>query len=82
MHETLNEKVDVFAVFSKNKLRPLIVKWNNKEYRIQKVNLEYHAFDGRESVHYFSVSDNANYFKLAFYTKRLQWYLEELYTDG
>ena len=81
MHETMHERVDVLTAFTTKSLRPLVLKWRNKKYYLKKVTLKYHQFDGRESVHYFSVADSANYFKLAFYTKSLSWYLEEHYCD-
>lgn len=76
----MHEKIDVLTAFMKGTLKPLIIKWRGKKYTVEKVHMQYEARDGRETIHYFSVADNANYFKLAFYTRSLTWYLEELYS--
>ena len=82
MHEQIHERVEVLTSFTKQSLKPLVMKWRNRKYYLKKVTLNYHSYDGRESIHYFSVADAGNYFKLAFYTKSMTWYLEEHYSDG
>ena len=81
MLETINEIVEVVAVFKKNKALPAILKWNNKKYKIKRIDMVHQTFDGDTRVHYFSVSDNVNFFKLAFNTKNLKWILEQVYHD-
>lgn len=80
MTTVLHEPVEVLVRCAKNVLYPLAFTYGGREYYIQEVTLRSHKFDGRESVHYFSVTDSANYFKLAFHTGSMTWFLEEVYT--
>lgn len=80
--ENINENVEVAAVFQTNKVWPVRLKWGNKVYKIQKVTEIHRVMDGDTFIHFFSVSDRLNFFKLAFNTKTLQWRLEQFYTEG
>lgn len=82
MFADINEKVEVIAVFKKSKVFPTSIKWNSNIYKIKKVNLIHKIFDGQTLIHYFSVSDDFNFFRLAFNTKDLDWTLEQIYTEG
>ena len=66
----------------KKQVIPLFFKWRNKTYKIEKINLVHKERDGNDKIYYFSVSDNANYFRLAFFTRDLSWRIEELYYEG
>lgn len=72
--------VDVVVVFKKQKPEPLIMRWNKRYIRIQKVHLIHSERVGREKLYYFSVSDHVNAYRLSFSTESLQWYLDELRT--
>ncbi len=82
MHEILNEPIEVLVKFAKAKVLPAFFKWRGKTYKIEKVNLVHHLRHGDDKTYYFSVSDNLNFFRLAFSTKDLSWKIEELYHDG
>jgi len=82
MHELLNDPVDVEVSFSNNRVVPRSMRWNQKNYKIETVNLVHTAHEGRRKVFYFSVSDLNNYFKLKLDPESLDWRLVELYTDG
>lgn len=82
MLEDVNEIVEVITVFKKSKAWPRILKWNNRIYKIKNINMVHQVNDGRTLIHYFSVSDNLNFFKLAFNTSNLQWKLEQVYHEG
>lgn len=79
MFVNVNEVVDVIVIFKKNKVFPSAINWNKKIYKIEKVNLVHSVNDGRKIIHYFSVSDSVNSFKLAFDSFELKWNLEEVY---
>jgi uncharacterized membrane protein YfhO len=49
---------------------------------VEKVNLVHHEKQGENQIYYFSVSDNANFFRLAFSTRDLSWKMKELYNEG
>ncbi len=98
MHEFIDEPVEVLASFipiptcqpttggpprtAGNKVTPLIFRWRGKRYPVTKLNLIHRQRDGEDVIYYFNVSDSANYFKLAFSTKRLSWRLAEWYALG
>ena len=82
MHEFIHDPIDVIVSFSQNKILPKIMRWNERDYKIETVNLVHTAHEGTKRVFYFSVSDLTNYFKLKLDPEFLEWYLVELYTDG
>jgi hypothetical protein len=82
MYETINETIEVLVRFGKQTIAPAVFRWRNKIYKIEKVNLAHSGKVGNEKWYYFSVSDEANYYKLAFNSTTLKWYLDELYIEG
>lgn len=82
MHEILNDPIDVTVAFKDNRVLPRTMRWNERDYKIDTVNLVHTAREGTKRVFYFSVSDAANYFKLKLDPEFLEWRLVELYTDG
>lgn len=75
--QKINDKIEVLTKFGQDKVEPLFFKWGGRTYRVEKLNLVYKERDGDDKIYYFSVSDNANYFKLAFYTRDLSWKIME-----
>jgi len=82
MHELLNDPIDVVVTFSDNRVRPKKIRWDGREYDIKQVNLIHAASEGAKRLFFFSVSDDANFFKLRLDTELLEWRLVELYSDG
>jgi hypothetical protein len=82
MLEKLHDPIDVIVKFDGHKVMPSFFKWRGKTYRVEKINLVHKERDGHDKIYYFSVSDNVNYFRLAFFTRDLSWLIEELYYDG
>ena len=82
MHEYLNDPVDVTVDFIGNRVRPKTVRWDDRVYKMEKVNLIHPTTEEGKQVFYFSVSDNDNFMKLRLDTINLEWRLVELYTDG
>lgn len=82
MLEKINEPIEVLAKFNNQKLVPSFFRWRNKTYRVEKINLVHRERDGQDRIYYFSVSDNANWFRLAFFTRDLSWQIQELFFEG
>lgn len=86
MHEKINEPIEVLVKFpstgSGQAVQPTFFKWRQKTYRVEKINLVHQERQGNDKIYYFSVSDSANFFRLAFFTRNLGWRLEELYYDS
>ena len=82
MHEKINEPIEVLVKFSGEKVMPTFFKWRAKTYRIEKLNLVHKKREGDNDIYYFSVSDEINFFRLAFLTRDMKWVLEELFYEG
>ena len=82
MFEKIDESVEILVKFNKEVVQPCAMKWQGCVYNIKKVNLVHRDRIGNDMVYYFSVSDEVNFFRLAFFTKDLSWRLKELYYDG
>ncbi len=82
MLEKLDEPIDIIVSFKSQKVMPAFFKWREKTYKIEKINLVHKERDGNDKIYYFSVSDNANFFRLAFFTRDLSWRIEELFYEG
>jgi hypothetical protein len=81
MHEYLNDPISVTVDFIDRKVRPRIIRWDNRDYKINSVNMINSTNEDGEHVFYFSVSDKINFMKLRLNTQNLEWRLVELYTD-
>ncbi len=81
MLEKLDQPVDVLCAYVNGKSMPLYFRWNNKRYRIDKVNLVHSVRRGRDKMYFYSVSQSSNYYKLRFDTENNKWCLTEAYFD-
>lgn len=74
------DSIDVVAIFTKDGIFPRVIRWGKKSYRILKVNLVHTIKEGAVRIYFFSVSDEANAWKLGFNTETLQWWVEDVYS--
>ncbi|HPF95528.1 MAG: hypothetical protein KC582_04150 [Candidatus Magasanikbacteria bacterium] len=77
-YEQVKQPVEVVVVFKQRKPEPFIIKWGKRYIRIQKIHLVHSERIGRDKVYYFSVSDNANAYRLSFSTETLHWHMDEV----
>ena len=82
MHEYLNDPIDVTVDFIGNRVIPRAIRWDNRVYKMKKVNLVYPTNEDGKQIFYFAVSDQTNFMTLRLDAKNLKWCLVELYTDG
>jgi len=80
MYSKPSQTIDVLVAFRKGQVEPMTFKWDGHYYQVKKVNLVHSERRGREKVVIFSVSDEANAYRLAFSTDNLTWSLEETAT--
>lgn len=84
MRESLNEPVSVVWYYNARARRMQLhtLSWNNREYRLGKVDFWHKTWAGKHQIHHFSVADQKGqvYFKLALNTDNLQWTIEEYMT--
>lgn len=72
--------IDVFVSFRGKRIQPLSFTIGNRTYDVKHTHLVHAERRGREKVYIFSVSDDANAFRLTFSTETLAWNLEEAAT--
>jgi len=77
MYSKPSQPIDVLVAFRKGGVEPMTFKWDGHYYQVKKVNLVHSERRGREKVVIFSVSDEANAYRLAFSSDTLTWRLEE-----
>ncbi|MDQ7815283.1 MAG: hypothetical protein RDU25_05790 [Patescibacteria group bacterium] len=78
MYSKPSQNVDVLVAFRKGQVEPMTFKWDGHYYQVKKVNLVHSERRGREKVVIFSVSDEANAYRLEFSTDSLTWKLGEM----
>lgn len=71
------EDIEVIATFNKDGVFPRVIKWGKRQYKILKVNLVHTIKEGAVRIYFFSVSDEANAWKLGFNTESLTWWVED-----
>jgi hypothetical protein len=83
MIQKINSPVSVIMDFNHNqqKLRPMQIQWQGKDWRIEKMGLHHHYYQGKKMIHIFSVVANGMFFKLKLDTENLFWNLLEI-ADG
>lgn len=81
MYDYVNDPVDVTVDFSWPRVRPKKIRWNNRDYILERVNLIHATHEGDKKLYYFSVSDRTNLFKLRFESDTLEWRLVEIYHE-
>lgn len=70
--ETDVSMVVLFDVLT-NTVTPWRFKWNNREYTIKKITMQYPVRHGRELHHMFETYDGKQHFQLDFNTETLKW---------
>lgn len=80
MYEKIAQPVEVLVAFRNQKIEPMTFKWGHRYYQVKKVNLVHSERRGREKVTFFSISDEANAYRLSFSSESLKWQLEEMAT--
>mgnify|MGYP000895547889 CR=1 FL=1 len=74
---TDREPVDVLVKFTRGQVQPIQFKKNHRSYPIQAVHLVHSERKGRDKITYFSASDGANVYRLAFFSESCHWFLEQ-----
>ena len=83
MIERIHELVSVVAIYNHEKgvVFPRKVRWNKRDFTIEKLGYHHKIKNGRYVHHIFSVCNSTLAFKLLFDTETLHWWLEEV-SDG
>lgn len=83
MRQEINVPVSVIMDFNhyQDKIKPIQIQWNNRDYRIEEVGMHHHFYQGKKLFHVFSVTSKGMFFKLLLNTENLFWKLMEV-DDG
>jgi hypothetical protein len=80
-YEEIREKIKVLAIFNNGTLFPHIFEWNDKRYKIDKVNLSYQEREGASINYFFAIESGGLIAKLKYNDKSLLWNLEEIWVN-
>lgn len=82
MYQEVHEKVKVRADFEAGNIMPRLVKWNNRDLKIEKINLVSQEREGKSINYYFAVeTDKGNCLKLKYNNEKLIWSIEEIWIE-
>ena len=72
----LTEAINVWVYFKSGQIQPVIFFWKNRQIKIDQINLVHTTKNGNSPALHFSVSAGGNFYRLAFDTGDLKWFLE------
>jgi hypothetical protein len=81
MFEKFDQPIDVLCAYVNGKSLPMYFRWNQRRYRIDKINLVHSVRRGSDKMYFYSVSQANNYYKLCFDTEKNAWRLTEAYFE-
>lgn len=83
MNELINEKISVITSYNRETgvVMPKKIRWQGRDYLINKLTYYHRARMGRVLLHIFHVTDGSLDFRLQFNGENLAWTLEEI-CDG
>lgn len=70
------EAIDVWVLFTKNKIQPAVFFWHGRQIKIDKINLVHTSKNGASLFYHFSVSSGDNFYRITFDTNKMKWILE------
>lgn len=83
MLETINEAVEVLALFTGGKASPLRFRWRTKVVKVSKVTGQWMRHEGEARLYFYSVlGDTSDYFELCYDGKALTWTLSKVWMAG
>ena len=83
MIQKINTPISVISSYNHNTgvTTPARIKWEGREYRIQKIGFHHHYRKGRTLIHVFSVSTEVMFFRLELDTENLNWKVTQIADD-
>ena len=78
-----DERIRVGVIYgAEKKAAPVWFMWKGTKYSIEEITYYWQDRKGREPLHYFSVTDGDNLFKLCFNGFTLNWHLLEVHQQS
>ncbi|MEI7690363.1 MAG: hypothetical protein WCI63_01945 [bacterium] len=82
MYQEVGEKIKVRADFEGGQIIPRLIKWHDRNIRIEKINLVSQEREGKSINYHFAVeTDKGNCLKLKYNNEKLIWSIEELWVE-
>ncbi|MDD5088709.1 MAG: hypothetical protein PHI18_07925 [bacterium] len=83
--ETIQEPVEVIALFREGKLSPLRFRWRQRVYRVTRINGGWDTEEGATRYHHFAVmseSGGDDVFELSYNARAHHWRIEKVSLAG
>lgn len=80
MSATIDQTIQVGAIFKNSLLHPVWFKWDGRKYEVKKVNYAWQTKKGEALVYHFSVSSAGNTYEITFNSKEMAWRLSSIST--
>ncbi|OGM17678.1 hypothetical protein A2V56_03735 [Candidatus Woesebacteria bacterium RBG_19FT_COMBO_42_9] len=76
VYKSIGEPIQVYALFTNCKIKPISFKWSTKVYKVSKVTQTWNASAGKYKLHHFGVIDTeGNFFQLCYSEEDFSWTL-------
>ena len=83
IYEDVYEPIEVLAVFRKGKLEPIRFKWNERVYKIGKVNGCWVSDEGINRYYHYSVTvGGPDCFEICYDSRNMTWELARVCLEG
>ena len=76
--DTLNEPIEVLALFKRGKIFPRGFLWKNKKYVVKEITYNWQERLGSEIINYFSVNTDANLYQISFHNITNGWKIDKI----
>ena len=83
IYEDVFEGIEVISLFRNGKMQPLKFKWNERVYRVVKVNGTWVCDEGINRLYHYSVmSEGPDCFEITFDQRNMSWELSRVCLEG
>jgi hypothetical protein len=76
----IKRPVKVEAVFHRNKIKVLWLKWNGKKIYIDRITFSWASKKGNKVIYHFALAGGEEIFEVVFIPVDLSWQLEKIHT--
>lgn len=75
---TLDEKIEVLALFKNGKILPRAFLWNNTRYKVTQVTYNWQERCGNQHINYFSVDTGTGLYQISFNNTSYGWRIDKV----
>ena len=82
-YEDVFQPIEVITLFQHGKIQPIKFRWNERVYKVEKVNGGWVSDEGINRMYHFSVmSQGPDCFELTYDSRSLKWELTRVCIEG